>query len=97
MTNLQVTPQLTPDHVFVEVKDLREGWRVDLENDDYSGTCDEVGCEACYSQRVMYENEYSVVGDVFFETPDCVVVEFDSGAIGFPPDHKVKVDPLSFS
>jgi len=65
------------------VSDLTPADKVDLEGDRYADN----------GEHPEFEFEYERPFEVVRETPDCVLVNFESGfSCGFPPDHLVKVD-----
>ena len=64
------------------VRDLKPGDMIDLERDliaDPNG------------DKVEFQSEYAIVGEIVEETPACIVVYIDGvDAFGFPPDHMVR-------
>lgn len=68
---------------MVAVHDLQPGDKLDLEGDLIA---DPRGEEPALA------NEYVVVAGVEEETADCIRVDGDNFACGFPHDHRVKVD-----
>ncbi len=64
------------------VAQLQPGMMVDLEGDEYA---DKSG------NHPEYEFEYAVVDQITRESADCILVEFDNSACGFPPDHVLNV------
>lgn len=64
-------------------RELKEGDKVDLENDCFA---DPKG------ENVSYQFEYAIVASIEMETAKCVLVHFHSTpSVGFPPDHKLEV------
>ncbi len=77
----------------IRIDALRIGQRVDLAGDTIA---DPVG----YATKGIETNhpeflfEYEIVSDIVSEGPDCIVVTFESSfSCGFPPDHRVDIDP----
>jgi hypothetical protein len=66
------------------VTKLVEGDYVDLEMEDAPYTTAE-------DRENIYAFEYALVLGIEQETPDCVLVDFNSTSIGFPTDHEVWV------
>jgi hypothetical protein len=65
------------------VKDLKPGDLIDLQNDRYADPDGII---------VIYECQYCEVAELDQETDTCIVVYFaNSHAVGFPPNHKVKL------
>ena len=70
-----------PEITLRPVGALRPGDLVDLKGDQFADDGD----------NAALEYEYSEVLGVEQETPDCVRVDFDFDAVGFPTEHKVPV------
>lgn len=71
------------------VENLQEDDLVDLEGDPVADAATD---DADYDgHRIGFEFEYQRVTGVEVETPDCTVVTFEGFAVGFPPDHLLKV------
>lgn len=67
------------------VSNLVVGQRVDLEGDVYADP---------ERNNPAFESEFETVMVLERETPDCLVVHFESGfACGFPLNHMVRIDP----
>lgn len=86
----ETTTETTTDHdpaMTKRVTDLSPGDLVDLEGDPYA-ICPDDECNC----MVNAEYEYGVVDFVELEPDDVVAVYFDNfGAIGFPPEHVVRL------
>ena len=67
---------------LIRVADLKAGERVDLDGDSIADN----------GEHPEFEFEYEVVESVEVETPECVLVTFESGfSCGFPTEHSVFV------
>ena len=77
-----------------QVRDLRPGDRVDLQNNEFAdplgfaGNGDE--SEACARNGWAYE--FAEVLEIEPETAGCIRVDFNNFSCGFPPDHWIDVD-----
>lgn len=75
---------------WVAVTDLRVGDLVDLEGDPYADPGHGNPDHHC-----GYEFELTHVGDLFgdrpgeHETANCYRLDYEGGACGFPPDHRL--------
>lgn len=67
----------------VRVDQLEIDQLVDLELDPYADPGDK--------RDSRFQWEYGRVLDIVRETPNCIVVEFQSATIAFPPEHIVNV------
>jgi hypothetical protein len=66
---------------MVQAKDLRPGDMFDLE-----------GCPYVSDPAGRFEYEYATVIEIERETPDCVLIGYDGGAFGVPPDYEFYVE-----
>lgn len=67
----------------VRVDQLKEGDRIDLEDDEIA--------DQNTDELTNFEFELVEVTNTYSETHDCIRVDFaDCSSIGFPPDHVVK-------
>jgi hypothetical protein len=68
---------------IIAIKNLKPDDMVDLYNDPYADP---------NGDKIEYQWEYCVVYELKQETENCIMVYFNNTvAIGFPPDHKVKL------
>lgn len=69
---------------MVRADQIRQGDIVDLYGDKYADPDEDPG--KCYE----FEN-VPVIEIPVAETPNCVLIYFDGAAVGFPPEHELKV------
>ena len=67
--------------------ELKVGDLLDLEGDPYGDNIEPDTGER--NPTLIYE--YSQVGEIVRETPECIVIYSEHSAFGCPPDHRVKV------
>lgn len=68
------------------IDELKVGDLVDLEADVFANS---------NGEHPEYEFELAQVVEIERETPTCICVYFETGAVGFPPEHLVSVQEQS--
>ncbi|WP_210499119.1 hypothetical protein [Vibrio crassostreae] len=71
------------DTFIINAKDLKTGMRIDLEGDEFA---DPKG------DNTILQDEYAEVGAVDIETEDCVCIYAHNITVGFPVEHKIKLN-----
>ncbi len=69
--------------IFKAVKDIKVGDALDLEGDIYADPNRNNDC---------YEYHYVQVDDIIVESSNCIFIVTEMGGVGYPPEHKVKVE-----
>lgn len=81
---------MTETRELVPVTGLAVGDLIDLEGDPFADPHHTDPDHLC-----LHEFEYVLVGDLFgygpgeLETPDCYRLDYEGGACGFPPEHRL--------
>lgn len=71
------------DTFLINAKDLKVGMRIDLEGDEFADP--EGG-------NTILQNEYAEVAAVDIETENCVCIYAHNITVGFPVEHKIKLN-----